>query len=72
MGSNCTHVATSRIRAAKIAVFSNDQEEGGGAKSTALHPMEGWNPLRLAKLLKLKDRMLAERVGFGPTFTRVC
>jgi len=32
---------------------------------TALHPVEGRNPLRLAKLLNLKDRDLAERVGFG-------
>jgi len=38
----------------------------GGWKLSGLHPVEHRNLLRLAKLLNLKDRELAERVGFVP------
>ena len=45
---------------------AGDRKSIGRVNLTALHPVERRNPLCLAKLLNLKDRDLAERVGFEP------
>jgi len=61
-----THVGCGTIRDAKTGLFSRALGMNRKAKSTALHPVERQNPLRLSKLLILKDLGLAERVGFEP------
>jgi hypothetical protein len=65
-GHSCTHVAHCAARDVKTGLIS---KVTGGIRRvdvTALHPVDRRNPLRPAKLLNLKDRDLAERVGFGP------
>ena len=51
----------------KHAWFTLVREARSRRFSAALPAIARENPLRLAKLLKRKDRRLAERVGFEPT-----
>jgi hypothetical protein len=66
VGVYYTHVGCGTIRDAKTGLFSRALGMNRKAKSTALHPVERQNLLYPANLLNLKDRDLAERVGFVP------
>ena len=59
-------MAAKRTRVAETGLFLTASRAGSTLVRTALPAITHENPLRLAKLLNLKGRDLAERVGFVP------
>lgn len=57
-------MAVERTRVAETGLFLTASRARSRLVRTALPAITHENPLRLAKLLILKDRDLAERVGF--------